>query len=82
VRADTEQAKAHERAAIMGPRIPSSLRDEAAASGTYDRLVFCEDFIGANAATTVEPMDVQPGEYNYLTGSDPKGWHQPACMAT
>jgi len=40
-----------------------------------DRLVFSEDFIGAKATPTIEPIDPQPGAYNYLTGSDPKDWH-------
>lgn len=74
LRAKSEQTRVDGHAALQGPRIPPSLPDQAVGS-TYDRLVFCEDFIGANGTPTVEPIDVQPGEYNYLTGSDPKGWH-------
>ena len=56
------------------PRVPPSAPNQTA-DRTYDRLVFCEDFIGANGTPAVVPVDVQPGEYNYMGGSDPKGWH-------
>jgi len=46
-----------------------------AARRDSERSVFCEDFVGAAAAPDVDPIDIQLGEYNYLVGSDPKGWH-------
>ena len=45
------------------------------AGGPEDRLVFREEFMGANVGLQVEPIDAQQGQYNYLAGADPKNWH-------
>jgi hypothetical protein len=74
LRAKGEQTKMDQHAVPQGHRITPSTPN-LAADRTYDRLVFCEDFIGANGTPAVVPVDVQPGEYNYMGGSDPKGWH-------
>jgi len=44
-------------------------------SHTYDRLVFSEEFLGANSNPEVEARGCQPGIYNYFIGNDPKKWH-------
>ena len=40
-----------------------------------ERLVFAENLVGANANATVEPVDPQPGVYNYMQTSDSSKWH-------
>ena len=44
------------------------------ASRCVDRLVFSEDFVGANCCSKVEGKEPQPGVYNYFQGSDPAQW--------
>jgi hypothetical protein len=44
-------------------------------SPAYDRLVFSEEFVGANPKPEVEASGCQPGIYNYFIGNDPKNWH-------
>jgi hypothetical protein len=64
------------------PEEPTPASDIAAVPGKlhrapkqFDRLVFYEDFIGALPSPSIEPIDPQPGAYNYLVGSDPAKWH-------
>lgn len=74
VRTNGAQNKPDEHTALPVPRIAALVLRQFA-NRTYQRLVFREDFIGANGTPAVEAMDVQPGEHNYMTGRDPKGWH-------
>jgi len=39
-----------------------------------ERLVFSQDFVGANQGATIEPTQLLPGIYNYYFGSDPTRW--------
>jgi hypothetical protein len=39
-----------------------------------ERLVFSEEFVGANAAPHIEASGRLPGIYNYFLGKDPKKW--------
>jgi len=39
-----------------------------------ERLVFSQEFIGANPKPGIEASGRQPGIYNYFTGSDAKKW--------
>jgi len=39
-----------------------------------ERHVIYQDFVGANHDITIETKDPQPGDHNYLTGSDPSKW--------
>jgi hypothetical protein len=41
---------------------------------SVERLVFSEDFIGANADPEIETSGREPGIYNYFFGKDPKKW--------
>jgi hypothetical protein len=74
VRPTAPQSKATENTLGRSSRIPLPVADQTAAA-IHNRLVFCEDFVGATVALAIEPIDAQPGEYNYLTGGDPKNWH-------
>jgi hypothetical protein len=47
----------------------------AGSSGGYQRLVFVEEFVGANAEPTIDLIGALPGTYNYLIGSDSAKWH-------
>jgi hypothetical protein len=49
------------------PRIPDP--------ASMERLVFSEEFLGANGDGVVEAVDQQPGIYNYFKGSDPHKWY-------
>jgi hypothetical protein len=39
-----------------------------------ERLVFAEEFIGANRTTVLEAKNQQSGIYNYFVGNDPQKW--------
>lgn len=47
-------------------------RDEG--RGQTERLVFAQDFVGANKNPKIEVKDPQPGIYNYFLGNDPAKW--------
>src|SRR6266403_790245 len=70
---DNVRARQHPQTENPSPALPRSADHEAAE--TFERFVFSEDFVGGYATPTIEPTGVQPGEYNYLVGSDPTKWH-------
>jgi len=41
---------------------------------SFERLVFSQDFVGANPKPAIEASGCQPGIYNYFAGNDPKKW--------
>jgi hypothetical protein len=43
-------------------------------SHKFQRLVFAEDFVGANRTPTIEAKNPQPGIYNYLMSNDRSKW--------
>ena len=58
-----------------GPTLFQHAGVPARESIEYERLVFSEEFVGANGSPSLEPIDPQPGIYNYLIGSDRSRWH-------
>jgi hypothetical protein len=44
----------------------------------YERNVFYEDFVNPRSVPVIEQIDIQPGAYNYLVGSDSTKWHTAA----
>jgi len=46
----------------------------AVATNKRERLAFSEQWIGASAPSSVEPIDPQPGTYNYFVGNDKAHW--------
>ena len=52
------------------PRLKDHLAVEAG-----EGFVFAEDFVGAHSSPIIEAASLQPGTYNYLSGSDPTNWH-------
>ncbi len=45
------------------------------ATNELERLAFSEEWIDASAPSSVEPIDPQPGTYNYFVGNDKARWH-------
>ena len=42
---------------------------------SYERLVFAQDFVGANKHPKIEVRKPLPGTYNYFIGNDSSQWH-------
>ena len=56
------------------PTAPPAERRARRSSLPKERLVFSQDFLGANLGATIEPKQLLPSTYNYYLGNDPTRW--------
>ena len=56
------------------PTAPPAERRARRSSLPKERVVFSQDFLGANLGATTEPKQFLPSIYNYYLGNDPTRW--------
>jgi hypothetical protein len=59
---------------VPGPLFNPTSKIENPKPADLERLVFSQEFIGANPTPALEASGSQPGIYNYFIGNDPKKW--------